>query len=194
MASLGVTAGMARPLAPSQRHLRSPGPARLRGGQAGRPLTRPAVVDVRLAVAPRVARLAVAAVAAVGVLAGGAVAARALHALVDVHLAGLPWGEGASPQPPSWPLLPTHVRGLKPRWALGTPRRKGRARWVLANRVPLQVAQNPGSSPERRAPSLPPGSAQTLGLPSWVLWKRAGAGGAAASPCQPAGHTQEKLS
>lgn len=57
------------------------------------PLTRPAVIDVRLAVAPRVACLAVAAVATVGVLAGGAVAARALHALVDVNLAGLPWGE-----------------------------------------------------------------------------------------------------
>lgn len=63
-----------------------------------RPLTWPAVVDVRFAVAACVAGLAVAAVAAVGVLAGGAVAAWALHTLVDVDLAGLPWGGEGSRQ------------------------------------------------------------------------------------------------
>lgn len=92
--------------------LRPPGDIGLdvsEAGGAGQPLTGPAVVDVRLAVAPRVARLAVAAVAAVGVLAGGTRAARALHALVDVDLAGLPWGRGRGSR---W--LSQYPRGTAP--------------------------------------------------------------------------------
>ena len=52
-------------------------------------LTGLAVVYVGLAVAASVARLATAAVAADRVLAGGAVATRALHTLIDVNLASL---------------------------------------------------------------------------------------------------------
>lgn len=59
------------------------------GGQSWVPLTGPAVVDVTLTVTTCVASLAEAAVGAVGVLAGGTVAARALHTLIDVDLAGL---------------------------------------------------------------------------------------------------------
>lgn len=79
-------------------------------GRPAGPLTGPTVVDVRLAVAPRVARRAVAAVASVRVLAGGAAAARALHTLVDVNLAGLPCGKrggalGSALPPGPGPLL-----------------------------------------------------------------------------------------
>lgn len=48
-----------------------------------------AVINVTLAVASRVAGLAEAAVAAIGVLAGGAVAARAFHTLINVNFTGL---------------------------------------------------------------------------------------------------------
>lgn len=93
-----------------------------RAGGAGQPLTGPAVVDVRLAVAPRVARLAVAAVAAVGVLAGGAHAARAFHTLVDVDLAGLPWGRGRGSRWLSqYPLGTARPPGAGPLLSQGDP-------------------------------------------------------------------------
>ena len=59
------------------------------GGQSWVPLTGPAVIDVTLTVATCVASLAEAAVTAIGVLAGGSVATRTLHTLIDVNLTGL---------------------------------------------------------------------------------------------------------
>lgn len=107
----------------------------IQGPGRARPLTGPAVVDVRLAGAPRVARQAVAAVAAVGVLAGGSVAARALHTLVDVDLAGLPWGrsKGATGSARTPGLLhPVH-----PGVALLRPGKKAR----LSDPLPLVLGQ-----------------------------------------------------
>lgn len=59
------------------------------GGQSWVPLTGPAVIDVTLTVAACVASLAEAAVAAIGVLAGGIMATWAFHTLIDVDLTGL---------------------------------------------------------------------------------------------------------
>lgn len=133
-------------------------------GGAGQPLTGPAVVDVRLAVAPCVARLAVAAVAAVGVLAGGARAARALHALVDVDLAGLPWGRGwgsrwlsqyprgtARPPPGAGPLPPQgDPLGVSREGGLskGLPPDLGPSRRQIFK--PGRTLQPTGSSPKDR--------------------------------------------
>lgn len=56
-------------------------------------LTGLAVVDVGVAVAAGEAGPAGAAVAPVGVLARGPIPAGALHALIDVNLTGLTWGQ-----------------------------------------------------------------------------------------------------
>ena len=118
-------------------------------GRASQPLTGPAVVDVCLAVAPRVARLAVAAVAAVGVLAGGARTAWALHALIDVNLTGLPWrGRAGS------------------RWLSRCPRapscRPPRAGPPPPQDNPLGVSGEEGDLQRAAPPTLEPSGRQTF--------------------------------
>lgn len=129
-------------------------PAVSEGSRPAGSLTRPAVIDVRLAVAPRVARLAVAAVAAIGVLAGGAVAARALHALVDVHLAGLPWGEEEGAVASALlPLSLVHpaMGYSRPQGVLGDAQEERKGKVNSCFRGPPTLAggsESPGSSPK----------------------------------------------